>query len=168
MIAFTLLLVSICTIIVPFVHSLSLLLLVLFTLGLAKGALDVGCNTLLLWLHGESAGPFMNGLHFFFGLGAFVAPLILARVLLVTGRIWWVFWIFAILSLPMAIWMWRLPEPPKQTSVNENGNTPFPIIPIALLVLAFLLYVGAEVGFGNWIYTYALTLELGTTITSAI
>jgi FHS family Na+ dependent glucose MFS transporter 1 len=33
--------------------------------------------------------------------------------------------------------------------------------------MAFLLYVGAEVGFGNWVYTYALTLGLGTTITSA-
>ena len=33
--------------------------------------------------------------------------------------------------------------------------------------MAFLLYAGAEVGFGNWIYTYAFTLGLGTTITSA-
>ena len=26
---------------------------------------------------------------------------------------------------------------------------------------------GAEIGFGNWVYTYALKLGLGTTITSA-
>jgi FHS family Na+ dependent glucose MFS transporter 1 len=31
----------------------------------------------------------------------------------------------------------------------------------------FLFYVGLELGFGNWIYTYALTLGLGTTITAA-
>jgi FHS family Na+ dependent glucose MFS transporter 1 len=167
LIATTLLLISICTALIPFVHNLWLLLLVLFVLGVAKGGLDVGCNTLLLWLHGDKASPFMNGLHFFFGLGAFVAPLILARVLLVTGDIWWAFWIIALLSLPISIWLWVLPELPKHTAVNENSNAPFPTIPVALLVLAFLLYVGAEVGFGNWVYTYALTLGLGTEITSA-
>jgi FHS family Na+ dependent glucose MFS transporter 1 len=30
-----------------------------------------------------------------------------------------------------------------------------------------LLYVGAEAGFGGWIYTYALALDLGTPTTSA-
>jgi len=167
LIAVTLLLISLCAAIVPFMHSLWLLLAVLFVLGLAKSALDVGCNTLLLWIHGEKVGPFMNGLHFFFGLGAFVAPLILARVLLVTNEIWWVFWLFAILSLPMAAWLWNLPGSPVGAKPQENGNASFPVIPVMLIVLAFLFYVGAEVGFGNWIYTYALTLGLGTEITAA-
>jgi len=165
--AVTLLLISLCAALVPFMHSLWLLLCLLFVLGLAKSALDVGCNTLLLWIHGEKVGPFMNGLHFFFGLGAFIAPLILARVLLVTGEIWWVFWLFAILSLPMAVWLWNLPGSPVGTKSQENGNASFPIIPVLLIVLAFLFYVGAEVGFGNWIYTYALTLGLGTQVTAA-
>ena len=166
-IAFTLLTITVCTGLIPFMHNLWSLLLILFIMGMAKGALDVGGNTLLLWVHGEKAGPFMNGLHFFFGLGASVAPLILARVLLVTGGIQWVFWLFALLSFPLAIWLWALPEPPTGRTTHENGNTAFPIVPVALLVLAFLLYVGSEVGFGNWVYTYALTLGLGTTITSA-
>lgn len=164
---FTLLMMAVCAGLIPFMHSLWSLLLVFFVLGLAKSALDVGGNTLLLWAHGEKAGPFMNGLHFFFGLGAALAPLILARVLLVTGGIQWAFWLFALLCVPLAIWLWALPEPPARRTVHENGKVPFPVVPVALLVLAFLLYVGAEVGFGNWVYTYALTLGLGTTITSA-
>lgn len=166
-IAFTLLTITVCTILVPLMRSLWSLLLVLFVLGLAKGALDVGGNTLLLWVHGEKAGPFMNGLHFFFGLGASLAPLILARVLLVTGDIQWMFWLFTLLSFPLAVWLWVLPEPPTVKPSPEDGNAPFPIIPVALIVLFFLVYVGAEVGFGNWVYTYALTLGLGTSITSA-
>ena len=109
----------------------------------------------------------LNGLHFSFGLGAFVAPLVLARVLSVTGGIQWVFWIFALLSLPLIIWLWGLPEPHAQSEDEKNGRPPIPFLPVALLVLAFLLYVGAEVGFGNWIYTYAWKLGLGTAITAA-
>jgi len=166
-IAFTLLTITGCATLIPIMHSLWSLLLVLFVMGFAKGALDVGGNTLLLWAHGEKAGPFMNGLHFFFGLGASLAPLILARVLLVTGDIQWMFWLFALLSFPLAVWLWLLPEPPARIGTQEKGGAPFPIVPVVLLVLFFVMYVGAEVGFGNWIYTYALTLGLGTSITSA-
>jgi len=166
--AFTLLVIAISGAFVPILHRLWLLLLVQFVLGLAQGANDVGCNTLLLWVHhGKNAGPYINGLHFSFGLGAFIAPLILARVLSVTGGIQWVFWIFALLSLPLILWLWWLPEPRVQSEEEKNGKAPIPFIPVTLLVIAFLLYVGAEVGFGNWLYTYALTLGLGTAITSA-
>ena len=165
--AFTLLIMAIGGFFVPLARQLWLLLLVQFTIGLAQGANDVGCNTLLLWVHGVKAGPFMNGLHFFFGVGAFVAPLILAGILSLTGSIQWVFWLFSLLSLPLAAWLWSLPEPPAQSETGANGRAPTPFIPVVLLALAFLLYVGAEVGFGNWVYTYALTLGLGTAITSA-
>src|SRR5688500_12271000 len=67
------------TALIPVAPALWLLLLAMFLSGLAAGILDVGCNTLLLWTHGKNAGPFMNGLHFFFGVGSFIAPLILAR-----------------------------------------------------------------------------------------
>ena len=165
--AFTLVVIAVGGFFVPIAHQLWLLLVAQFMLGLAQGANDVGCNTLLLWVHGKKAGPYMNGLHFFFGLGAFIAPLTLAGFLSATGGIQWVFWSFALLSLPVAVWLWNLPEPPIQVESDGHGHTPIPFVPVALLVIAFLLYVGAEVGFGNWVYTYALDLELGTTITSA-
>lgn len=135
--------------------------------GLATGVLDAGCNTLLLWTHGEKSGPFMNGLHFFFGVGSFIAPLLLVKVLLTTGSINWTYWLVAIACLPIAIWLWLLPEPSHQMHSDEKKKTPLPSIPVLLCVLMFFLYVGLELGFGNWIYTYALTLGLGTAITAA-
>jgi FHS family Na+ dependent glucose MFS transporter 1 len=167
LLAGTLLVIAICGTFVPIVRQLWLLLLIQFALGLAQGANDVGCNTLLLWVHGKSAGPYINGLHFFFGLGTFIAPLVMAGILSLTGGIQWAFWTFALLSLPLVFWLWRLPELHVQSDTGGNRRASIPFIPIALLVLAFLLYVGAEVGFGNWLYTYAFTLGLGTTITSA-
>lgn len=40
--------------------------------GLSMGFLDTGGNVLLLRIWGEHCGPWMQTLHFSFGLGAFV------------------------------------------------------------------------------------------------
>ena len=37
-------------------------------------------NPLLVWVHGDEVGPAMNGLHFFFGVGAFLSPIIIAVI----------------------------------------------------------------------------------------
>jgi len=167
LIALTLLLISACAIFIPLTHLLWVLLLAQFILSLAQGANDVGCNTLLVWLHGKNSGPYINGLHFFFGLGAFIAPLALAGILTRTGDIQWAFWIFAMVGVPLAFWLWHLPEPPARDEADEKTGGKVPVVPIILLIAAFLVYVGAEVGFGHWLYTYTITLSLGTTVTAA-
>jgi len=164
---FALLFIAIASVLIPISQTLSLLLFAMFLNGLATGILDVGCNTLLLWTHGEKSGPFLNGLHFFFGAGSLLAPLFLAQVLIRTGDIHWLYWSFAVICMPIAGWLWLLPEPSIHTHTEERNNAPIPIIPVTLIVILFLLYVGLELGFGNWIYTYALTLNLETTITAA-
>ncbi len=151
----------------PLASKLWILLLAALTMGLGKGALDVGCNTLLQWVHGEKVGPFMNGLHFSFGLGAFLSPILLAQVISITHEIYWVFWTIALLSFPLAVWFWFLPEPSAHLTTDDQNHSPIPFLPVLLIVLAFVLYVGAEVGFSSWIYTYAITLNLATAVTAA-
>lgn len=152
---------------IPLASSRSVLFSVALASGLFKGALDVGCNTLLLWVHNETVGPFMNGLHAFFGVGAFIAPLIVAQVLSATGDIYWVYWLFAILSFPLAIWIWNLPSPASRAVPAHHVSAPFSILPVLIMVLCFVLYVGGEAGYGAWIYTYAFTLSFGTEVTAA-
>ncbi len=152
---------------VPAATALWMLLVITLIAGFAKGSLDVGGNTLILWVHHEQVGPFMNGLHALFGLGAFVGPLIVARVLAVTDNIYWVYWTLAIAAFPIAVLIWSLPSPSARPTPEEHKDMPVPVLPLAIMVLCFVLYVGAEVGFGNWIYTYALQLGLGTEITAA-
>lgn len=165
--AASLVLTAVMAILLPLVGNLWLLLLVFFVLGMSTGAVDVGCNTLLLWLHGEKVGPFMNGLHFFFGVGAFISPLILDRVRVATGDIHWLFWICAIVCIPLAIWLWFIPDPSSAAHNAKDESRAFPLFPVIILVTLFVLYVGLELGFGNWIYTYALTLNLATESTGA-
>ncbi len=162
----TLAIMGITCVLIPIARTLEVLLLAMFLNGLAAGILDVGCNTLLMWTHGKKAGPFLNGLHFFFGVGSLLAPLLLAQVLLRTNDIHWLYWSFAIVSLPIMIWLWSLPEPGHR-GANDTGNASFPILPVLVMVILFFLYVGLELGFGNWIYAYALTLKLENDITAA-
>jgi FHS family Na+ dependent glucose MFS transporter 1 len=152
---------------VPLATSRWVLFAIVLILGLFKGALDVGCNTLLLWVHNETVGPFMNGLHAFFGVGAFISPLIVAQVLSVTGDVYWVYWFFAIAAFPIAIWIWNLPSPASRAVPAQHESSRFPLLPVFTMVLCFILYVGGEAGYGAWIYTYAFTLRFGTEVTAA-
>jgi FHS family Na+ dependent glucose MFS transporter 1 len=167
-IAATLSVMVITAIIFPLASTLWVLLLAALFKGLCTGAVDVGCNTLLQWVHKEKVGPFMNGLHFAFGFGSFFSPILLAQIFSATQEITWGYWIIAILIIPLAIWFWVLPEPPIRTNIDHVSKLPsIPFLPVLLIVLAFFLYVGAEVGFANWLYTYAVTVNLATTVTAA-
>src|SRR6266498_4933587 len=165
--ASVLILLGVTIALVPVISSRAAFFTVILILGLAKGALDVGCNTLLLWVHNEKVGPYMNGLHAFFGLGSFIAPLIVAQAIAITGDIHWVYWFFAVAAFPLAIWIWNLPSPVARTVPAHHENAPFPVIPVAIMVLCFVLYVGGEAGYGAWIYTYAFKLNFGTEVTAA-
>ena len=165
--ALALLLISLSAALVPVLHSLWFLVVILFLLGTFQGALDVGGNTLLTWIHGEKVGPFMNGLHFFFGVGSFVAPLIFARVILAAGEISWAYWFFSLLTLPVAAWFWFLPSPPirRRTPETAGGRS---INGLFLLVVFFFVFaVGLELGFGNWIYTFSTRLHLASETSAA-
>jgi FHS family Na+ dependent glucose MFS transporter 1 len=112
----------------------------------------------------------MNGLHFFFGAGAFLAPIIVAQAVLFSGDITWAYWILAALMIPAAIWLFRLPSPTPNGSAQRDqasGGQRVDGLLVGLIGLFFFLYVGAEVGFGGWVYTYAVALDLGSEATAA-
>lgn len=146
----------------PIIPVLWALAIVMALLGFFQGSVDVGGNTLLIWLHGSKVGPFMSGLHFTFGFGAFVAPIVVAQITGLSGDIHWVYWLFAIVNIPIALWIWSLPGPTARAKTADDGESKVQASPLilALLVAFFFFYVGLESGFGNWIYTYAITLKL--------
>ncbi len=173
LVAFTALM-ALALVLTPVVPALWLLIAITLILGLAQGAINVGGNALLVWIHGPNSGPFMNGLHFFFGIGTFIAPIIVAQSLLISGRIHWAYWILAILVLLPAPWLLRLPSPTlesrtpvqaqaKTNQADKNGW----VLPVVLVSLFLFCYSGASNCFGGWIYTYALQLNLASTTGAA-
>lgn len=140
---------------------------ILLILGIVEGGLDVGGNTLLVWVHRHQVGPYMNGLHFFFGIGAFLSPLIVAQAVLISGTISWAYWMLAILVAPVALWLLRLPSPAAQKVSQDGPVGQVNHRLVALIVLFFFLYVGSEVAFGGWIFTYAVKLKIATETVAA-
>jgi FHS family Na+ dependent glucose MFS transporter 1 len=146
----------------PLTPLLWVLFSIFLLLGLAKATLDVGGNALLVWVHGDKVPPFMNGLHFFFGLGATLTPFIMAQIVGRGGDIRWAFWALAVLMLPVALWLMRLPSPPIQGAGEDGLARPVDGRLLALVVVFFIFQVGAEVGFGGWIATYSETMGLAS------
>ena len=161
---------------VPAVPTLGVMVAALLVLGLGMGFLDVGCNTLLMWAYGTEAAPLLNALHFFYGLGSFAAPVILAQAFRMDRGIGLGYWVMAGLCLPVIFSLFRLPSPkpaPDQAPLGEGdqqavGNTVGEMIgSVSLLALFLFVYVGVEVGFGGWIYTYGLQSGLESEATAA-
>jgi FHS family Na+ dependent glucose MFS transporter 1 len=157
-IAFSLILMAVLMAIAPFVPVLWLLTILLFFVGIGEGFLDVGGNTLIVWLYRNEVGPFLNALHFCFSLGSFLAPMLISFVILQTGWYAWSYWLIALLMLPIALLIWRRPSPKAPALPDGEEKQPIPLLFVALLALFFLCYVAAEVGFSGWLFTYAITL----------
>jgi FHS family Na+ dependent glucose MFS transporter 1 len=153
---------------IPLSPTLIILALLAFIMGTSQSFIDVGGNLMIVWAHGNNVGSYMNGLHLSFGIGTLISPLILAASLSESGSILWGFLIMTALIIPSAVWLPKLPSPTITQTRQESGRLTSKWIPLFILVMLFyFVYVGYEVGFGSWIYTYTLEMGLGTEVTAA-
>jgi MFS transporter, FHS family, Na+ dependent glucose transporter 1 len=165
-----------------FMPSLPPLLILFFIMGFMEGFVDVGVNTLLVWTHRDRAGPFINGLHFFYGVGAFIVPLIIAQIVLVTNPdpvpvlapfarlelttpgmdVRWAYRFLLLVFIPAILLLFRLPSPAAHDEAHPVEADDKPLVWRHVLLFAglLLLYVGAEASFSAWIFTYALARDL--------
>jgi FHS family Na+ dependent glucose MFS transporter 1 len=151
---------------VPLTPQLWLTTLVILLLGISESVLDVGTNTLLVWAYKDNVGPFMNGLHFAFGLGAFLSPIIVAQAVLFTQGITWAYWSLALLVLIALPFILRLPSPSIQKSQpdkkEEKQHPSRPVWLLLAVIFFFFIYAGTEISLGNWIYSYAVATKIAT------
>ena len=146
---------------VPFIGWLPLLGGVMLLLGLSMGSVDVGGNTLIAWVHREKIGPYMNGLHFIWGVGGVLSPLILIGLAyLVVDDVRWTYWLIALYLVPLVFWLVRIPSPQPLVSTDDSksgiGQLPF----VVLVTVFYFLNIGAEVCTSGWIVTYATETKL--------
>jgi FHS family Na+ dependent glucose MFS transporter 1 len=151
----------------PLTPLLIAIIAIFLLIGVTEGFVDVGGNTLLVWTYRDDVGPRMNGLHFCFGVGAFIAPIIIAQVVTLGGATLWSYWALAALCLPAAAALMRLPSPTAQRSAEDDASPRVNYWLVAVFAVFFLLFVAAELGFGGWLASYAQALRLADEATAA-
>ncbi|XP_064483550.1 major facilitator superfamily domain-containing protein 4A-like [Ornithodoros turicata] len=67
---------------IPLCRALVLLAVVLALMGFSMGAIDTVANVYMIRIYGRDVSPFLQALHFFYGIGAFVSPMIAQPFLL--------------------------------------------------------------------------------------
>ncbi|HTP59261.1 MAG TPA: MFS transporter [Spirochaetia bacterium] len=162
---------------VPFSPWFWLVCALNFAKGALCGVISAGANTLLLWTHGKKASPFLNGLHFSFGFGAFLAPLVAAQVVAQQGGYRWALWILAAFMCLAGLRVLFLqgqpsadataPGAPQKGSAHQN-DAALPVRAVLVSAALFLFfYVSAEISFGGWVFTYAITTHLASETAAA-
>ena len=156
----------------PLLPWFGLVLAVVGCAGVANGLINTGANTLVIWTHGANVGPYMNGLHFCFGLGACGAPLLVAQVIGAAGGYRWAYWTLAAVMTLVSVFLLCMSGHPRPVQFRLPGARARHIPPgsaarmlTAALFLCF--YVGAEVAFGGWVATYAVALQLASAVEAA-
>ncbi len=146
----------------PQVRTLALLMLISAISGFAETLTDVGGNTLLVWSHGTGVAPFMNGLHFAFGVGTFIAPFIIALSLNLSNDVALGYAVAAALVLPALLVALRLRSPSAEHHANANANGAVNMTMVLLMAAVCFFFVGVEIGFGNWSFNYGTAFGMNT------
>ncbi|KYR01026.1 hypothetical protein DLAC_02112 [Tieghemostelium lacteum] len=152
---------------IPLVKNIWVCGLVFVIEGFAAGFLDSGLNAMIVWVWKESVNPFMQLLHFSFGVGAFLAPLVISQ--LVSYSLVTQYMVLAVIMgagglmiifLPSAV----IPSNEESSDGEEISRREKRLGVEVVASIAFFLfwYVGSEAGFGGWLSSYS-QLNLGFT-----
>lgn len=187
-IALFLIILGISEAVIPWNRSVMTLSVNNFLKRLGDGGINTSGNVWCLHIWGKSSAPFMQALHFSFGLGAFVSPLIAEPFLLPVSKnvtedgdqienvvegaditVWWAYTIisiFALLVVILLIVMYLVKSSDKaHPTVERNQNKTEltlkqKILVLSLAALIFHVYCGLEIAFGRYITTYAFYSDL--------
>jgi fucose permease len=137
----------------------TLLSLSIFILGFGLGGFELASNALIVSVHHERKGLFLNLMSVFHGLGSMVAPLV-ASWLLIHGVIWRTIYRWDIvLAIGLLVYLLALRFPQKDQQEHEAID--FKQLPriafrrsLAGFYFAIALYVAAEIGIGSWMVTF--------------
>lgn len=140
-------------------RSAGLLTTAMLVLGLGLGALELGSNAIIVDLHTERKGRYLNMMSVFHGLGSMLAPLYAGWLL--TANISWrsVYrWDYIIITV-LILFFLLVSYPKGSTSHSERidfknlGKAAF-TREMGWFYLTIALYVATELGIASWIVEF--------------
>lgn len=152
-----------------------LLIVTMGVIGLGLGAIELGGNGLMVELHSENRGRYLNLLGMFHGLGSLTVPLFAAALLKIEFSWQWIYALSILLAIPLAVIFGSstarataIHEPANSATaisssetasqkVSSNWSAIFRVAFTKQMVLYYLLisaYVALELGIGAWMIEY--------------
>ena len=129
----------------------------LFVLGMGLGALELGPNAIIVSLHHERKGLYLNLMAVLHGLGSLIAPLF-AGWLLSINMSWRLIYRWDILLIALFVLIFIFLRFPK---AEEKAQLDFRHIPqiafkgqLPWFYAAITFYVAAEIGLASWLVTF--------------
>ncbi len=172
-------LMSLAGAIIPVTHSFLMLLIAQLIKGVGFGLIDVSINTIVTLAFHDTLGETLNNVHSSYGIGALAGPLLLSLSLQMLNDAIWAYFIGAVVGFVVIFFLLRQTVPDLPTR-NEKQQYQQPSLSrnvfrqplLWLMALQIALYVGAELGFGNWIVTVlsqsaAISLALAASAATA-
>lgn len=144
----------------PWTNSFTVLLGSQFVRGIGFGFVDVSVNAIVTLAFASTLSETLNNVHSTYGIGALIGPLLLSFSLQLLNSVGWAFVIGSVLGAMTVVLLMqqRVPDLPQKDETESEARV-FSTRKILLsgllwlLALQLALYVGAEIGFGNWIVT---------------
>jgi fucose permease len=154
---------------IPMSNSIFQIFLLLICNGIGAGMVVVGSNTLLVWVRSDNLPPWMNGMHLLNGIGAFISPLIITFSITQTNDVILAYRINGVIFFLAALFILLTPSPKIRkklsTDLKFSRKT---IISIILISASALLYVGTEVSFSGWIFSFTRKILTSSNKTAGI
>ena len=143
---------------IGFAPNTLILLLSAAGFGIVNGLIEMTGNAIIAGIHRDKAARELNRLHFFFGVGAFVGPLVVAY-LFTKGVAWEACYLgVAILSVLLATYLARQPFTIKISLAHRPGffriRSLLRRVSMIQVLVGTILLLATEQGITGWITTY--------------
>lgn len=152
---------AVCLAVAPLTASIWLVSGVFALLGLTSASINVGGNALIVLVHGERVRPFMSTMHFAFGVGGLLSPILVAYFEDRPHSLQLTYLVLGLLCLPVAGLIVFSSSPSVQRHHAKAAAPRAPGALLWLLVVFFFLEVGAESSLMGWLFTYATGRGIG-------
>src|SRR5262249_34370895 len=117
---------------IPSATIMPILLLLIAFMRIASASIHVGANALIVLVRGERVRPFISTLHFAFGLGGFLAPIVVARMVPHANSLHLTYWSLATVIIPVALLTFLAPSPALLGHKRLDAKDPLPMLIITL------------------------------------
>jgi len=127
--------------------------------GLGIGTVEVAANALIVGVAGDRSPSVLNFAHLFFGFGSVVTPAIATQAVALGATLAGAFLTTALVLVAVALGWGFLHQ--AATADADHSGTAGPLHRRFILLCATMLavYVGTEMGIGNWLTKYLVSVR---------